>query len=84
MVATRAEGVHDEIRGPEIHIGDPKRDQVPVAESLFQLVIFDAIGSSSVYNLVEVIMFHGSLLFISGKLTDYFCFCRMPAGVVSL
>ena len=78
MVATLAKGVHDKIRSTEIHIGDPKRDQIPIAKPLFQLVVFDAIGSLAVYNFVEVIMFHGNKLqLFPANLVIIFVFCRM-------
>jgi hypothetical protein len=49
---------HNEIRCPEIHIGNPERDDVISTENIHPLVILDRMGLFSIDDFIEIIMIH--------------------------
>ena len=56
----------DEIRGFEVHVGHPHRQNVGIAEHLLAQIILNAISISAIDNLVEIVFHH--LSFCAAKL----------------
>ena len=61
-------GIHNEIRDPQVHIGNPHREHIFTIEELARLVVLEATRSFSVNYFVKIVV-HG-LLEISRKSTN--------------
>ena len=58
MFTTFPDCIHNKIRCPKIHVGYPKRGQVLISETFFQVVELDTVRTLALDDLVKVVLFH--------------------------
>ena len=63
VLAASAQRIEDEVRRSEVHVSHPKWHQTVSPEVLRQCVILNRISVCSLDKLIEIILFHGAIIF---------------------